>query len=215
MSLVPSCLGGCLACGPCTRLLIFCYALRMFWDFVFKPWPWYIAGPLIGLAVPALLIAGNKRLGISSSLRDICAACVPANIPFLQYDWKKESWNLLFAVGIVIGGFLAGYLLRSPNPVDLSPNTLQDLRSLGIEQQPGLLPKEIFRWESLKTPSGLILIVGGGFLVGFGTRYAGGCTSGHGIMGLSSFQWVSLLALMGFFAGGLFSTFVLLPRLLP
>lgn len=186
----------------------------MLLDLLRKPWPWYIAGPLIGLAVPALLIAGNRTLGISSSLRHICAACMPADIPFLKYDWKKETWNLFFAAGILIGGFLGGYLLRSPDPVDISPATLQQLSSLGIQRQTGMLPKEVFCWQSLKTPSGWILIVGGGFLVGFGTRYAGGCTSGHGIMGLSSFQWYSALALISFFAGGIFSTYVFLPRLL-
>jgi uncharacterized protein len=179
------------------------------------PWPWYIAGPLIGLAVPALLIAGNKALGISSSLRHICAACFPANIPFLKYDWKKETWNLFFAAGILIGGFLGGYLFRSPDPVAISEQTVQDLQALGIERQSGLLPREVFRWESLLTFPGLIFIVGGGFLVGFGTRYAGGCTSGHGIMGLSSFQFSSLIALISFFAGGILATYLLLPRLLP
>ncbi|MCI0411299.1 YeeE/YedE family protein [bacterium] len=179
-----------------------------------QPWPWYIAGPLIGLAVPALLIAGNKALGISSSLRHICAACFPANIPFLKYDWKKESWNLFFAAGIVIGGFLSGYLLRSPDPVAISAKTVQDLQALGIEPQTGLLPHEIFNWHSLVTFPGLIFIVAGGFLVGFGTRYAGGCTSGHGIMGLSSFQLPSLIALLSFFAGGIAATYLLLPRIL-
>ena len=179
-----------------------------------QPWPWYVAGPLIGLAVPALLIAGNKALGISSSLRHICAACVPAKIPFLNYDWKKESWNLFFAAGILIGGFIAGYLLRPPDPVNISPKTTRQLADFGIQRQTGMLPKEVFSWQSLLTPGGLLLIVGGGFLVGFGTRYAGGCTSGHGIMGLSSFQWTSLLAIISFFAGGILSTFVFLPVLL-
>jgi uncharacterized membrane protein YedE/YeeE len=184
-------------------------------DLLRQPWPWYIAGPLIGLAVPALLIAGNKALGISSSLRHICAACFPANIPFLQYDWKKEVWNLFFAAGILIGGFIAGYLLRSPDPVAISQETVQDLQELGIEHQSGLLPREIFNWQSLLTFPGLIFIVAGGFLIGFGTRYAGGCTSGHGIMGMSSFQFVSLIALMSFFAGGILATYLLFPRLLP
>ena len=184
-------------------------------DLLRQPWPWYVAGPLIGLAVPALLIAGNKALGISSSLRHICAACFPANIPFLQYDWKKEVWNLFFAAGILIGGFIAGFLLRSPDPVAISQKTVQDLQALGIQPQSGLLPREIFNWQSLQSFPGLIFIVVGGFLIGFGTRYAGGCTSGHGIMGMSSFQFVSLIALMSFFAGGILATYLLFPRLLP
>src|ERR1044071_4726983 len=102
-------------------------------DWLRHPWPWYIAGPLIGLAVPALLIAGNKTLGISSSLRHICSACLPGKVPFLQYDWKKESWNLFFVAGIILGGFLAGYLLRSPDPVQISGKTVADLQKLHIE----------------------------------------------------------------------------------
>jgi uncharacterized membrane protein YedE/YeeE len=179
-----------------------------------QPWPWYLAGPLISLAVPTLLIAGNRALGVSSSLRHICAACLPAGIPFLQYDWKKESWNLWFVAGVLMGGFLGGYLFAAPNPVDISPTTAQELSCLGIQKQTGMLPREVFSWHSLKTPSGLFLILGGGFLVGFGTRYAGGCSSGHGIMGLSSFQWSSAIALISFFAGGVFATYLLLPGLL-
>src|SRR5690606_31044476 len=71
-------------------------------DLIRQPWPWYIAGPLIGLTVPLLLLIGNKSFGISSSLRHVCAACVPAKIPFFSYDWKKEVWNLFFAGGIIL-----------------------------------------------------------------------------------------------------------------
>ena len=179
-----------------------------------EPWPWYIAGPLIGLAVPALLLAGNKALGISSTFRQICAACFPGNVPFLKYDWKKETWNLFFAAGILIGGFLGGFVFRSPEPVAISAKTVQDLQALGISHQPGLLPHDIFSWQNLRTLPGIILIAGGGFLIGFGTRYAGGCTSGHGIMGLSTLQLYSLVALMAFFVGGIVTTFFLLPRIL-
>ena len=188
--------------------------MEEFLDILRRPWPWYFAGPLIGLAVPALLLAGNKALGISSSLRHICAACVPGNIPFLKYDWKKESWNLFFAAGILLGGFIAGYLLPPPDRVNISGKTAQELSRLGIEEQTGILPKEVFSWQGLATPGGLLIIVFGGFLIGFGTRYAGGCTSGHGIMGLSSFQWVSAIALISFFAGGILSTYLFLPSLL-
>lgn len=182
-----------------------------FWDWLYRPWPWYIGGPLIGLMVPALLIIGNKPLGISASLRHICAACAPANIDFLNYDWKKESWNLFFVGGILIGGFLAGLLFANPVPVAVAPSTLHDLQRLGIETGSGLIPSDLFNWHSLLTLRGLVLMVAGGFLVGFGTRYAGGCTSGHGIMGLSALQWPSLIAVMAFFAGGVICTFFILP----
>src|ERR1044071_614315 len=100
-------------------------------ELLYKPWPWYVAGPIIGLTVPALLILGNKTLGISSTLRQICAACYPAKIPFLNYDWKKDIWNLYFAVGILIGGFIGGYLLSDPTAVELSQETTIHLKSLG------------------------------------------------------------------------------------
>lgn len=179
-----------------------------------SPWPWYIAGPLIGLTVPALLLSGNKKLGVSSSLRDICAACVPMNIRFLHYDWKKDSWNLFFVAGILIGGFIAGQLFANPLPVAISPATVRDLHSLDVRTGSGLLPANLFNWHSLVTLKGLILMVAGGFMVGFGTRYAGGCTSGHGIMGLSALQWPSLVAVMSFFAGGIVCTYWILPYVL-
>lgn len=183
-------------------------------EFLFKPWPWYLAGIIIGLTVPALLLAGNKKLGISSTLRQICAACYPANISFLHYDWRKDSWNLFFVGGIFLGGFLGGYVLRNPKPVALSPVTISMLEQQGVHEFTGLIPSDLFNWRSLGTLKGFLLIVVGGFLVGFGTRYARGCTSGHGIMGLSSFQWTSLVATISFFAGGILFTHFILPYIL-
>lgn len=176
-----------------------------------QPWPWYVSGPLIGLMVPALLIMGNKTFGISSSLRHICAACIPGNVAFFKYDWKVEIWNLLFALGIVIGGFVAGYVFQNPNPVQLAPQTIQDLREMGLTNTTGLAPQEIFNFHSLLTLKGFILMIVGGFFVGFGTRYAGGCTSGHSIMGLSNLQGPSLIATICFFVGGLVMTWFILP----
>ncbi|MEO5975786.1 MAG: YeeE/YedE thiosulfate transporter family protein [Chryseolinea sp.] len=183
-------------------------------ELLYKPWPWYIAGAVIGLTVPALLLLGNKRLGISSTLRQICAACVPANIQFFKYDWKKDSWNLFLAAGILIGGYMGGVVFRNPEHVALSPDTVNLLRHEGITSFQGLIPQEIFNWESLSTLKGFIIIILGGFMVGFGTRYARGCTSGHGIMGLSSLQWTSLVATASFFAGGILVSQFILPYLL-
>ncbi len=183
-------------------------------DFIKQPWPWYVAGPLIGLVVPALLFLGNKTFGISSSLRHICAACFPADISFFKYDWKKESWNLFFAAGIILGGFLATYFLSVPGQVNISPATKALLQHEGIKDFSGLLPKDIFSFSQLFTLRGLVFIVIGGFLVGFGTRYAGGCTSGHAIMGISSLQWPSLVATCCFMAGGFIMTWFILPYLL-
>jgi uncharacterized protein len=179
-------------------------------EILYEPWPWYVAGPIIGLTVPALLLLGNKTLGISSTLRQICAACYPAKIPFLNYDWKKEIWNLYFAGGILIGGFLGGYLFSNPDAVELAQSTTMYLKSLGLNDPKGLLPEEVFNWQTLVSLKGFLIIIIGGFLVGFGTRYAGGCTSGHGILGLSALQWPSLVATASFFIGGIiFSRFVL------
>ena len=179
-----------------------------------EPWPWYVAGALVGLTVPALLLLGNKHFGISANLRHACAACLPANIPFFKYDWKKEAWNLFFVGGILIGAFLATQLLASAEPVQVAPALLAELKGYGIEDHQGVLPRELFSLESLFTLRGAILLVGGGFLVGFGARYAGGCTSGHAIMGISNLQVPSLIATAAFMAGGFLMANVLLPLIL-
>ncbi|MFC4263916.1 YeeE/YedE family protein [Ferruginibacter yonginensis] len=183
-------------------------------EYIKQPWPWYVAGPLIGLTVPTLLIIGNKSFGISSSLRHICAACVPANIPFFKYDWKKESWNLFFVLGIFIGGIIAVQLLANPNPVVVNASLANELWHYGITDYKGLVPTQIFNWPALLTMRGFVMMVVGGFLVGFGTRYAGGCTSGHAIMGLSTLQWPSLVATCCFMLGGFIMTHLLLPFIL-
>lgn len=183
-------------------------------EFLQKPWPWYVAGPLIGLTVPILLIAGNKTFGISSSLRHVCAACFPGNISFFKYDWKKEAWNLFFAAGIIIGGMIAANFLGNPDPVSMSASLSGELAGYGVTNYSGLVPVDLFNWQSLLTSRGLILMVGGGFLVGFGTRYAGGCTSGHAIMGLSSLQWPSLVATCCFMIGGFIMANLILPLIL-
>lgn len=184
-------------------------------DVLLAPWPWYLAGPLIGLVVPALLLAGNKSFGMSNNLRHACAAVAPCGIPHFAYDWKKDGgWNLAFAAGVFAGGFLGGVLLASPDPIDLSPRTHAALAALGITDFTGLVPRELFHWSALLTASGFTLVVGGGFLVGFGTAWAGGCTSGHAISGLADLQLPSLIATLFFFAGGLLGTWVVLPVLL-
>ena len=185
-----------------------------FFDFIRQPWPWYVAGPIIGLTVPLLLLAGNKMLGISSSLRQICAACFPGEISFLKYNWKAQLWNLFFAAGLLIGGFIGGVILKPVTPMPLSQATIKTLNSYGITDTNHILPTEVFSWAHLLTWQHLIIVVGGGFLVGFGTRYSGGCTSGHGIAGLSTFQWPSLVAVVLFFAAGILTANFLLPLLL-
>lgn len=183
-------------------------------ELIKQPWPWYVAGPLIGLTVPLLLIIGNKSFGISSSLRHACAACIPANIPFFKYEWKKEAWNLFFVAGIFLGGVIAANFLANPEPMLVNPKLADDLAGYGITDYSGLVPKQLFNWENLLSVKGIILMIGGGFLVGFGTRYAGGCTSGHAIMGISTLQWPSLVATCCFMIGGFIMANLILPFIL-
>ena len=183
-------------------------------EFLKQPWPWYISGPLIGLTVPILLLLGNKVFGISSSLRHICAACFPANISFFKYDWKKELWNLFFAAGIVIGAFMAWAWLADYRQIGFNTGLVNELRGYGITDTSQTVPHEIVNWHSLLTLKGILFVIIGGFLVGFGTRYAGGCTSGHAISGLSNLQWPSLVATICFMAGGFFVANLILPVIL-
>jgi len=179
--------------------------------FLSRPWPWWVAGPLIGLVVPALLLMGGRSFGVSDNLRHLCAMCWPRKSGLFDYDVRKEGgWNLLFALGIVLGGLLSARLLPDPEPLALAASTRADLEAAGLRHFDGLLPDDLFG-GSLRA---VLLMAGGGFLVGFGSRYAGGCTSGHAIAGLANFQLPSLVAVCGFFAGGLTSVHFLLPHLL-
>lgn len=183
-------------------------------DALRNPWPWYVAGPLIGLMVPVLLLLGNKTFGISSSLRHICAMCFPANLPFFKYQWKKERWNLFFVGGVVIGGYLGITFFGNPNPVVINPDLATELAGYGITNLTTLVPVDIMNWTTLLSLKGFLILVVGGFMVGFGTRYAGGCTSGHSIMGLSFLQWPSLVATCCFMIGGFIMANLILPFIL-
>lgn len=183
-------------------------------EIIKQPWPWYIAGPLIGLVAPLLLLIGNKSFGISASLRHTCAILIPSKIPFFKYNWKREMWNMFFVLGILIGGILASIYLANPNSIIISPALQSDLSSYGITEINGMLPEQLFSWESLLTLRGFIMIVLGGFLVGFGVSYAGGCTSGHAILGISNLQWPSLVATCCFMIGGFIVVNLLMPYIL-
>jgi uncharacterized membrane protein YedE/YeeE len=183
-------------------------------EWIKNPWPWYVGGPLIGLTVPLLLIFGNKRLGVSSSLRHICALCLPGNISFFKYDWKREIWNLFFVFGITAGAFIAATMLSNHQPINVNPKLVAELKEYNVNNYSKLAPPDLFNWTVLFTVKGFILMVVGGFLVGFGTRYAGGCTSGHSIMGISNLQWPSVLATICFMIGGIVMANFILPSLL-
>ncbi len=180
-------------------------------SFLSQPWPWYVSGLAIA-AIMFLLVFFGKSFGFSSNFRHICAACGAGRVSsFFDYDWKAENWNLLFLVGTLIGGWTAGTFLSSPEGVQISQATIQDLGQFGLAAPTGLQPEELFSIDRITSLPTLILIVVGGFLVGFGTRWAGGCTSGHAISGLSNLQLPSLIAVIGFFIGGLITTHLLLP----
>lgn len=185
-------------------------------EFISQPWPWYVAGPLIALVMFLFWYFG-KSFGISSNLRTICSIGGAGKLSdFFDFDWHGQIWNLTFLAGAVIGGFIAHTFLTIDQGVQISEGVVNELRSLGIEE-PGkaYIPGDLFSWENLFSVQGMLMLVGGGFLVGFGSRYAGGCTSGHAITGLSELQMPSLIAVVGFFIGGLIMTHLILPWILP
>lgn len=178
---------------------------------ILNPWPWYVSGPLIAL-VMALLLYFGKTFGMSSNLRTLCSIGGAGKLSdFFKFNWKDQIWNLIVVLGAIIGGFIATQYLSNNAVTNLNPQTISELQDMGFKNAGAtLLPNEIFSLETLSTKSLLLLIVGG-LLVGFGTRYAGGCTSGHAITGLSSLQKPSLIAVIGFFIGGLIMANLLLP----
>lgn len=184
-------------------------------EFISQPWPWYVAGPVIAFVMFGLIYFGNS-FGMSANFRNICSIMgAGKSCEFFDFDWRKQMWNIVFVLGTVLGGFIASQYLMDSNIVAISDSTITELSGLGVKNPGvGMMPESIFNFESLLSAKGLIMIVLGGFLVGFGTRYAGGCTSGHAISGLSDLQPASLLAVIGFFAGGLLMTWLILPSIL-
>jgi hypothetical protein len=185
-------------------------------DFLSQPWPWWVAGPVISLLMFSLIYFGNS-FGFSANFRNICSILgAGKSCDYFDFDWKKQVWNLVFAAGAILGGFIASTYLTTDMAIQLSEATVTELQDFGIPN-PGadIVPMSIFNFESLLTLKGFVFIVLGGFFVGFGTRYAGGCTSGHAISGLSDLQPASLIAVIGFFIGGLSITYFVLPYLLP
>lgn len=183
-------------------------------DFLAQPWPWYVAGPLLGLMVPLLLFAGNKEFGVSSSLRHTCAALFPLKAEYFRYNWKDSAWNLAMIAGLIAGATIATLAFNGGDAPALSDGARTLFASWGLEPAVELQPRELFAPANLTAPGTLVSLVLGGFFVGFGTRYANGCTSGHAIMGLSLFKPGSLVAVIGFFIGGLFVSHLVIPWIL-
>ena len=183
-------------------------------DFILEPWPWYVAGPLITL-IMFLLFYFGKKFGVSSNLETICALGGAGKfVDFFKFDWRANGWNLMFILGTVIGGFVAYQWLTPIETIAINPQTVQDLTNIGFQNAGAqYLPDEIFSIESMFTLKGFLILLIGGVLVGFGSRYAGGCTSGHAIVGLSNLELPSLISVIGFFIGGLIMIWVLFPIL--
>lgn len=179
-------------------------------DILNQPWPWYISGPLLGLIVPILLIIGNKQLGVSSALRHGCAMINISKSEHFNYDWRAEKWSLLFVVGLLLAGAVVALFL----PFQLGELSSSAIAYFEEKQIPvkGYFPVETFHWSASLIKLALILL--GGFLVGFGARYANGCTSGHAIMGLSKLNLGSLIAVIGFFIGGVIGTWLIIDNIL-
>ncbi len=181
-------------------------------DFILQPWPWFISGPLIALVLFLFFYFG-KNFGVSTNLETMCTIAGAGKVSdYFKKDWKERDWALVFLVGLIIGGFLAINYLSVTKTINLNPKTVQELADLGfVNAGSSYVPSEIFSIENMLTLKGFGILLIAGVFIGFGTRYAGGCTSGHAITGLSSLQLPSLIAVIGFFIGGLVMTWVLFP----
>ena len=182
-------------------------------DFITQPWSWWFSGSLIA-AIMFFLLYFGQSFGFSANLRTICAAAgLGKKARFFDFNWKSQTWNLVFLVGAIVGGFIAKQFLSTDAPVEISQATIDDLSKLGIGAPTSLQPVELFGLDAILSIKGFLILATGGLMVGFGARYAGGCTSGHAISGLSDLQVPSLIAVIGFFIGGLIMTFFVLPFL--
>lgn len=176
-----------------------------------QPWSWWFSGAMIAATMFFLIFFGQS-FGFSSNLKTICSAVgLGKTDKFFDFNWKSQMWNLVFLIGAILGGFLTKQFLSTDVPVQIAQSTIEDLSKLGIGAPESLQPAEIFSLEAMLSLKGFMILAFGGLMVGFGSRYAGGCTSGHAISGLSDLQIPSLIAVIGFFAGGLIMTFLIMP----
>ncbi|MCI4647826.1 MULTISPECIES: YeeE/YedE thiosulfate transporter family protein [Phaeodactylibacter] len=185
-------------------------------QFISQPWHWAVSGAAIALVL-ALMTWMGRSFGVSTTFKAFCSAAGAGKVSdFFKMDVKEEFWRIAFVIGGLIGGYIATHFLQSPEPVAISPETVDYLATIGINYPEadakgiGFVPTSLFNFESL---SGILMAVGGGFLVGFGARYGDGCTSGHAISGLAHFQLPSLITVIGFFIGGLAMTHFIFPFL--
>lgn len=183
-------------------------------DFILQPWPWYVGGPLIALTLFLYFYFG-KNFGASTNFETLCTIAGADKVSdYFKKDWRDQRFALLFVLGLIIGGFIANQFLIPEQSVDLNPKTVQELSDIGFSNVADqYFPDEIFSTEAVFSLKGFLILLISGLLIGFGTRYAGGCTSGHAITGLSSLQLPSLLAVIGFFIGGIIAAWYIIPLL--
>ena len=183
-------------------------------DFILQPWPWFVGGPLIAISLLLYFYFG-KNFGASTNFETMCTILGADKFSdYFKKDWKEQAFALMFVVGLIIGGFIAAYYLIPNQNIDLNPQTVQELTDLGFRNVGNqYFPDEIFGENAYTSLKGFLILIVSGILIGFGTRYAGGCTSGHAITGLSSLQLPSLLAVIGFFIGGIIATWFIIPIL--
>nr|WP_288834688.1 YeeE/YedE thiosulfate transporter family protein [uncultured Flavobacterium sp.] len=181
-------------------------------ELIYHTWSWYISGFIIGL-IMLILIYFGKSFGMSSNLRTLCSmAGAGKKVAFFSFDWKSQRWNLAVVAGAMLGGFVATHYLSDASNVSINPETTAQLQMMNIDAPQGkLMPDALFSNQVFESPRSILILIIGGVLIGFGSRYAGGCTSGHAISGLSNLQLPSLIAVMGFFIGGLIMAHFILP----
>jgi hypothetical protein len=181
-------------------------------DFISQTWSWYLSGFLIGMIMLCLIYFG-KAFGMSSNLRSLCSMVGAGKyVSFFDFDWKSQRWNLVVILGAMLGGFVAVHYMSALSNVDINPKTIEQLAQMGIDEPNGkLMPEALFGMDVFQSPKIISILIIGGILIGFGSRYAGGCTSGHAISGLSNLQLPSLKAVIGFFIGGLIMAHFILP----
>jgi hypothetical protein len=180
-------------------------------DIVQQTWSWWFSGAVIA-GIMFLLLFFGQSFGFSANLRTICSAAgCGKSVKFFDFNWRSQIWNLVFLMGAILGGFIAHQFLSNGEPVAISQNTITDLAKLGISAPTSSQPPELFSLNAVLTVKGFLILAIGGLLVGFGSRYGGGCTSGHAISGLADLQLPSLIAVIGFFIGGLAMTFLIIP----
>ena len=181
-------------------------------DFILEPWAWYVGGPLIAISLLLYFYFG-RNFGASTNFETLCTmAGAGVFSDYFKKDWKARDFALLFVIGLIIGGYISSGSLIPNQYIDLNPVTVNELTDVGFSNVGAqYFPDEIFGDDMIFSLKGFFILLVSGVLIGFGTRYAGGCTSGHAITGLSSLQFPSLLAVIGFFIGGIIATWFIIP----